>query len=59
MHRGTGGHSGDAFVVVRTIITHEELPQVISAIQRSDPDCFYYYHDIEGISGRYYIAPIG
>jgi len=59
MHQGTGGHSGDTFVVVRTIITHEELPQVIAAIQSTDPDCFYYYHDIEGISGRYYIAPIG
>ena len=58
-HQGTGGHSGDTFVVVRTIITHEELPQVIAAIQSADPDCFYYYHDIEGISGRYYIAPIG
>lgn len=57
-HQGTGGHSGETFVIVRTIITHEELPQVISAIQAADPDCFYYYHDIEGISGRYYIAPI-
>ncbi len=59
MHQGTGGHSKNTFVVVRTIITHEELPQVIAAIQSADPDCFYYYHDIEGISGRYYIAPIG
>lgn len=58
-HQGTGGRSGDTFVVVRTIITHEELPQMISAIQNADPDCFYYYHDIEGISGRYYISPIG
>lgn len=25
----------------------------------ADPESFYYYHDIEGISGQYYIAPIG
>lgn len=59
MQQGTGGHSGETFVVVRTIITHEELPQMIAAVQSADPDCFYFYHDIEGISGRYPIAPIG
>ena len=59
LHQGTGGRSGDTFVVVRTIITHEELPQVLAAIQAADPDCFYYYHDVEGISRRYHIAPIG
>ncbi len=56
---GTGGHSGETFFIVRTIITHEELPQMIGAIQEADSDCFYYYHDIEGVSGQYYIAPIG
>lgn len=59
LHQGTGGRSGDTFVVVRTIITHEELPQVLAAIQSADPDCFYYYHNVEGISRRYHIAPIG
>jgi uncharacterized membrane-anchored protein YitT (DUF2179 family) len=57
-HQGTGGHSREPFDVVRTIITHEELPSMIVAIQNSDPDCFYYHHDIEGISSRYYVAPI-
>lgn len=59
VHQGTGGRSGESFDIVRTIITHEELPQFIAAIQLADPECFYYYHDIEGVSGRYYIAPIG
>ena len=59
VHEGTGGHSGESFHIVRTIITHEELPQLIAAIQIADSKCFYYHHDIEGISGRYYIAPIG
>ncbi len=57
--RCTGGRSGDSFFILRTIITHEELPQMIAAIQNVDSECFYYYHDIEGISSRYYIAPIG
>jgi uncharacterized membrane-anchored protein YitT (DUF2179 family) len=59
VQEGLGGRSGESFDVVRTIITNEELPQLLDAIKRSDPDCFYYYHDIEGISRRYYIAPIG
>jgi len=59
LHEGTGGHSKESFHIVRTIITHEELPQMLAAVQTADPDCFHYHHDIEGISGRYYIAPIG
>ncbi|MFT5315407.1 MAG: uncharacterized membrane-anchored protein YitT (DUF2179 family) [Candidatus Krumholzibacteriia bacterium] len=54
-----GGRTGVSYCIVRTIITHEELPQMVTAIQNADPECFYYYHDIEGISSRYYIAPIG
>lgn len=59
VHPGTGGRSGESFSIVRTILTHEELPAMIDAIESTDPECFYYYHDIEGISGRYYITPIG
>ena len=54
-----GGRSGAQFTVIRTIITQEELPQMIAAIHDTDPNGFYYYHDIEGISGRYYITPVG
>ena len=57
--RGLGGHSGESFWVIRSIITAEELPQLIDAIENADPDCFYFYHDIEGVSRRYYIKPIG
>lgn len=56
---GVGGHSGVSFRMVKTIITSEELPQLIDSIKSADPDCFYYHHHIEGISRRYYIAPIG
>lgn len=56
---GVGGRSGESFAMVRTIITKEELPHLVDAIEKADPDCFYYHHDIEGISRRYYITPMG
>lgn len=59
VQEGIGGHSGEAFHMVRTIVTHEELPKMIAAAEKGDPSSFYYHHDIEGISGRYYISPIG
>lgn len=55
---GIGGHSGESFWMVRTVIAHDELRKLMDAIERADPDCFYYYHDIEGVSNRYYIVPI-
>lgn len=59
VQKGVGGRSNESFWMVRTIITHEELPQIITAIEQTDPNCFYYHHDIEGVSSRYYISPIG
>ena len=59
IQQGIGGHSGEATGVVKSIITHEELPQIIDAIKSADPISFYYYHDVEGISSHYYIKPIG
>ncbi len=56
--KGIGGHSGESFWMVRTIITQEELVRMLDAIEHADPDCFYYYHDLEGISKRYYFEPI-
>jgi len=56
---GVGGHTGEAYRLVRTIVTHEELPEMLSAIERAAPGSFYYHHDIEGTSKRYYIEPIG
>lgn len=59
IQQGVGGHSGEPFQLVRTIITHEELPHLLALIEQADPHCFHYYHDIEGVSRRYYISPIG
>lgn len=56
---GMGGRSEGAFSIVRAIITKEELPRLVGAVEEADPQCFYYHHDIEGISKRYYITPIG
>ena len=56
---GVGGHSGERFRLVRAIVTHEELPEMIEAVEAAAPGCFYYHHDIEGTSKRYYITPIG
>jgi uncharacterized membrane-anchored protein YitT (DUF2179 family) len=58
LQEGIGGHSGNSFHLVKAIITHEELPATIMAIEGADPDCLHYHHDIEGISRRYYIPPI-
>lgn len=55
----TGGHSGDSLWMVRSVITQEELPRLLEAVEQADPDIFFYHHDIEGISRRYYITPIG
>ncbi|MGE4319191.1 MAG: YitT family protein [Deferribacterales bacterium] len=57
--QGVGGHSGESFWMVRTIVTHEELPMVIKSIEETNSECFYFHHDLEGISPGYYIAPIG
>ena len=59
LHKKIGGRSGETFWMVRTVITQEELLQMLEAIEYADPDCFYYHHDIEGVSRRYYITPIG
>ena len=32
---------------------------MIEAVEAAVPGCFYYHHDIEGTSKRYYITPIG
>lgn len=59
IQQGVGGFSGESFCMVRTIITHEELPLMIESVKGVDKNCFYYFHDIEGVAGHYYIAPIG
>lgn len=45
--------------MLRTIITREELPKVLDAVRAAAPDAFYYHHDVEGVSRKFYITPIG
>ena len=54
-----GGYHGEPMRVVRTIVTHEELPAVLDHITTEVPEAFWFHHDIEGISSRYPIKPIG
>ncbi|MDP0490345.1 MAG: YitT family protein [Verrucomicrobiota bacterium JB023] len=54
-----GGRSGDGLWLVKTIVTQEELPHLLEVVEEVDPEGFYYHQDIEGISRRYYISPIG
>ena len=58
VQQGVGGHTGETFSMVRTIVTHEELHAMLDAIQEADSKCFYYHYDIEGISRSYYVPPI-
>jgi uncharacterized membrane-anchored protein YitT (DUF2179 family) len=56
---GVGGHSDMDRSMVRTIVTLEELPKLLAAINAAAPDAFYYHHEIEGVSRKFYISPIG
>lgn len=59
IQRGTGGFSSEPLHLVRTIVTHEELGEVLDALESECPEAFHFHHDIEGISRSYYIKPIG
>ncbi len=59
IQNAVGGYSNEEMKLVRTIITHEELPEILDRVQESCPDAFWFHHDVEGISTRYYIKPIG
>lgn len=59
IQHGTGGYSSEPTHLVRTIVTHEELPEILDALAEKCPTTFHFHHDIEGISRSYYIKPIG
>lgn len=59
LQRASGGYSSQPMELVRTIVTHEELPDILDAIKRRTPEALWYHHDIEGISSHYHIKPIG
>lgn len=59
VQEGSGGHSSRKFDLMRTVVTKEEVPTLLHAVNRADADCFHYHFELEGISRRYYIPPIG
>ncbi len=56
---GVGGFDGRSRSTLRTVVTLEELPALLDAIERAAPDAFYYHHELEGVSRRFYISPVG
>lgn len=59
VQQGVGGHTGEPSRMLRTVVTHEELPDLLAIVEGADPASFYYHHDIEGVSRRYYVPPVG
>ncbi len=59
IHPGVGGYQQQELSMIRTIITLEELPKLRAAINEQAPNAFYYHHEVEGVSRKFYISPIG
>ena len=58
VEEGYGGHTREAFYVLHTIVTHEELSKALEVIKSCDAASFYYHHEVDGVSSNYYISPI-
>jgi uncharacterized membrane-anchored protein YitT (DUF2179 family) len=56
--RVTGGYSGNEFYAVKTIVTREELPDLVQAVEEADNHALYYHHEVDGVSSNYQITPI-
>ena len=54
-----GGYSGNEFYAIKTIVTREELPDIVQAVEEADGNALYYHHEVDGVSGKYQITPIG
>ena len=54
-----GGFSGNEFYAVKTIVTREELPDLVEAVEEADKNAIYYHHELDGVSSKYQITPIG
>lgn len=55
---GIGGHSKANVKIMRMIVTQEELPDIVMTIEKTDPNAFFFYNNIEGVAKHYYISPI-
>jgi len=54
-----GGFSGNEFYAVKTIVTREELPDLVQSVEEADKNAIYYHHELDGVSSKYQITPIG
>ena len=55
---GFGGYSKETVKILRTIIPHEELSDILTFVESLDKNTFFFYNEIEGVSKHYYISPI-
>ncbi len=58
IQEGSGGYSKERVKILRTIVTQEELPDIVRIIETNDKNTFFFYNDLEGVSKQYYISPI-
>lgn len=58
VQEGLGGYSKEKVKILRIIVSQEEVPYVVRAIENDDKNTFYFYNEIEGVSKQYYISPI-
>lgn len=58
LQNGYGGYSNNEVKILRTIVTQEELPDIINVIEKNNKKTFFFYSEIEGVSKQYYISPI-
>lgn len=59
IQEGFGGYSKEKVKTLRTIVTQEELPDIVRVIEGADKNTFFFYSDVEGVSKQYYVSPIG
>lgn len=59
IQEGSGGYSKEKVKILRTIVTQEELPDIVHIIEGADKNTFFFYNDVEGVSTQYYVSPIG
>lgn len=58
VQEGFGGYSKEKVKILRIIVSQEEVPYVVRAIENDDKNTFFFYNEIEGVSKQYYISPI-
>lgn len=51
--KAIGSYSGTEKDLLIIILTQEELPEVLASVRETDGKCFVFYHELQGIQGRF------